>query len=59
MANLFGSWLAIGGEIDELLTYPNDVRAVTTEAALAAVRQVFAPENHYIEAQLLPSAEEL
>lgn len=54
MANLFGSWLAIGGEIDTLMTYADDMRAVTTEEALAAARSVFAAENNYIEAQLLP-----
>lgn len=54
MANQFGSWLAIGAEIEDLLTYPDDVRAVTPEQALDAVRQVFATENHFIEAQLLP-----
>lgn len=54
MANLFGSWLAIGGEIDDLMSYADDMRAVTTEDALAAARSVFAADNHYIEAQLLP-----
>lgn len=59
MANLFGSWLAIGGDIEDLLSYPDDVRSVTTEQALAAVRKVFAEDNHYIEAQLLPAEGEL
>ena len=59
MANQFGSWLAIGGEIEDLLTYSDDIRAVTTEDALVAVRQVFADGNYYIEAQLLPADEEL
>jgi len=59
MANLFGSWLAIGGSIDDLMTYPDDVRGVTTEAALAAVRQAFAADKNYIEAQLLPAEGEL
>ena len=54
MANNFGSWLAIGGNVDDLLTYPDDVRAVTTQQALDAVRRVFAADNHYIEAHLLP-----
>ncbi|MEE2929960.1 MAG: pitrilysin family protein [Pseudomonadota bacterium] len=56
MANQFGSWLAIGGEIEDLLTYSDDIRSVTPEAALAAVRQVFAADNHFIEAQLLPES---
>ena len=55
MANQFGRWLAIGGEVEDLLTYPDDIRAVTAEEALAAVRQVFAEDNHFIEAQLLPA----
>ncbi|MFN3212360.1 MAG: M16 family metallopeptidase [Henriciella sp.] len=59
MANLFGSWLAIGGEIDTLMSYPEDMRAVTPEQALAAVRAVFADGNNYIEAQLLPEEGEL
>jgi zinc protease len=59
MANLFGSWLAIGGSIEDLMTYSDDVRAVSTEEALAAVRKTFADENHYIEAQLLPAEGEL
>lgn len=59
MANLFGSWLAIGGSIEDLMTYSDDVRSVTPEAALAAVRQVFAADKNYIEAQLLPAEGEL
>lgn len=59
MANLFGGWLAIGGSIDDLMSYEDDVREVTTEAALAAVRETFAADNHYIEAQLLPAEGDL
>jgi len=58
MANLFGGWLAIGGSIEDLMSYPDDVRSVTTEEALAAVRRTFADGNHYIEAQLLPAERE-
>ena len=54
MANLFGAWLAIGGEIEDLMTYSDDIRAVTTEDALASVRKVFAADKNYIEAVLLP-----
>ncbi|MGB2176479.1 MAG: M16 family metallopeptidase [Hyphomonas sp.] len=54
MANVFGSTLAIGGTIESVLSYPDDVRAVTPEEAIAAVRTVFGPDRHYIEAQLLP-----
>lgn len=56
MANQFGSWLAIGGEIEDLLTYPDDIRSVTPEEALAAVREVFAADKNFIEAQLLPES---
>jgi zinc protease len=59
MANLFGGWLAIGGSIDDLMSYEDDVREVMTEAALAAVRETFAADNHYIEAQLLPAEGDL
>lgn len=59
MANLFGSWLAIGGDIDTLLSYSDDIRSVTTEQALAAARSVFADGNNYIEALLLPEDGEL
>jgi len=54
MANTFGGWAAIGGDINDLLTYPDDVRAVTPEAALDAVRRVFAEGKPYIEGHLLP-----
>lgn len=57
MANTFGGWLAIGGSIEDILSYPDDVRAVSTEAALAAVRETFGPSNQYIEAHLLPEAD--
>ncbi len=59
MANMFGGWLAIGGSVDDILTYPDQVRAVTPEAALAAVRSVFAPEKSFIEAHLLPAEGDL
>ncbi len=59
MANLFGGWLAIGGTVDQLLAYPDDVRAVTPEEAIAAVRAVFAPDKNYIEAHLLPAEGDL
>jgi len=59
MANLFGSWLAIGGTVGELIGYPDDVRAVTPEAAIAALRDVFGPGRNYIEAQLLAAEGDL
>ncbi|MEL6828201.1 MAG: insulinase family protein, partial [Pseudomonadota bacterium] len=59
MANQFGSWLAIGGSIEDLMSYEDDIRSVTTEQALDAVRQVFAADRNYIEAQLLPAEGDL
>jgi zinc protease len=59
MANLFGGWLAIGGSVEELISYPDDVRAVTPEAAIAALRDVFGPGKNYIEAHLLPAEGDL
>ena len=59
MANLFGSWLAIGGSVDELISYPDDVRAVTPEAAIAALRDVFGPGKNHIEAHLLTAEGDL
>ncbi len=55
MANVFGSTLAIGGTIEDVLNFPEDVRAVTPEEAIAAVRTVFGPDRHFIEAHLLPA----
>ncbi|MDX1293630.1 MAG: insulinase family protein, partial [Hyphomonas sp.] len=55
MANTFGATLAIGGSVDDVLNYPDDMRAITTEQAIAAVRQVFGPDRHFIEAHLLPA----
>ncbi len=58
LANVFGSTLALGGSIDDVLSYPDDIRAITTEQAIAAVREVFAADRHYVEAHLLPAGEE-
>ncbi|MEM1086303.1 MAG: pitrilysin family protein [Pseudomonadota bacterium] len=58
MANQFGRWLVIGGTVDQILSYPDDIRAVTPEDAMAAVRRVFAEDLNYIEAHLLPESEE-
>ncbi len=59
MANAFGGWLAIGGTVEEILAYPDTVRAVTPEQAIAAVRAVFGSEKRYIEAHLLPAEGDL
>ena len=58
MANIFGETLAEGGTIEDVLSYPEKVKSVTPEEAIAAVRTVFGPDRHYIEAHLLPVAEE-
>ncbi|MEM6535984.1 MAG: insulinase family protein, partial [Pseudomonadota bacterium] len=57
MANTFGAALAIGTPIEDILSYPEDVRAVTVEQALDAVRSVFGEDKHFIEAHLLPAEE--
>ena len=53
MANTFGSTLALGGTADDILNYPDEIRSITTEEALAAVRKVFGEDRHYIEAELV------
>jgi zinc protease len=53
-ANLYGATLSLGGTLEDIARYPDDVRAVTPEAALAAVRAVFAPDKNHIDAHLLP-----
>ncbi|KCZ64256.1 hypothetical protein L53_07055 [Hyphomonas sp. L-53-1-40] len=55
MANTFGSTLALGGSIEDVLDYPDAMRAITTEQAIAAVREIFGTDRHYIEAHLLPA----
>ncbi len=59
MAETFGSWLSLGGKVEDILGYPDAVRAVTPEQALAAVRSVFAADKNYIEAHLLPAEGDL
>jgi len=54
MANIFGSTLAVGGTVEDVLAYPEQMKSITTEEAIAAVRTVFAPDRHFIEAHLLP-----
>ncbi|MEL7546399.1 MAG: pitrilysin family protein, partial [Pseudomonadota bacterium] len=57
MAREFGAWAAIGGDIQEVLSYPDDVRSVTTDQAIAAVRSILAADKPYIEAMLLPEGD--
>ncbi len=55
MANVFGSTFVLGGNIDTVVNYPRDIKAVTTAEANAALRKVFGAERHYIESHLLPA----
>ena len=57
MANLYGRTIAVGGTVEDVLSYPDDVRAVTKEDAIEALRRVFGEDKHYIEAHLLPEEE--
>ncbi|MEM5516575.1 pitrilysin family protein [Henriciella sp. AS95] len=57
MANNYGQTLAIGGSIEDVLDYPDDIRAVTADDAIAALRRVLAEDKNYIEAHLLPEEE--
>ena len=57
MANLYGRSLAVGGTIEDVMSYPDDIRAVTKEDAIEALRRVFGEDKHYIEAHLLPEEE--
>lgn len=54
LANAFGGWVAVGGDIQDIMDYPDDIRAVTREQALEAARTVFAEDKFFIEARLLP-----
>ena len=59
MANMYGAGLVKGWDLDEIAAYPDHVRGVTPEQALAAVRAVFAEDKHYIAAHLLPAEGDL
>jgi len=54
MANLYGRVLSIGGDVDDVLEYPDRIRAVTAEDATQALRAVFGTGNNYINGRLLP-----
>ncbi|MEQ8558814.1 MAG: pitrilysin family protein [Henriciella sp.] len=58
MANLYGRTLAVGGTIEDVMSYPDDIRAITKEDAIDALRRVLADDKNYIEAHLLPADEE-
>jgi zinc protease len=57
MANLYGRTLAVGGAVEDVMSYPADIRAVTADDAIAALRRVLGEDRNYIEAHLLPEDE--
>ncbi len=58
MANMYGRTLATGGTVEEIAAYPERIRAVTPQEALAALRTVFGSRGNapHVEAHLLPEA---
>lgn len=58
MANRYGRALSIGLTIEDIAAYPDRVRAVSADEALAALRTVFGREGNgaHVEAHLLPEA---
>jgi zinc protease len=59
MANHYGANLALGFTLEEIASYPEEVRQVTPEQALAAVRAVFGADKNYITSHLLPAEGDL
>ncbi|WP_233350554.1 M16 family metallopeptidase [Henriciella barbarensis] len=57
MANLYGRTLAVGGTVEDVMNYPDDIRRVTADDAIAALRRVLGEDKNYIEAHLLPEEE--
>lgn len=55
MANMYGAGMVLGWTLEEIAAYPDDIREVTPERALEAVRAVFSPDRHFITAHLLPA----
>ncbi|WP_084397791.1 M16 family metallopeptidase [Henriciella aquimarina] len=58
MAQLYGSTLAVGGTVDDVMSYPDDIRSVTKDDAIAALRKVLGADQNYIEGHLLPASDE-
>lgn len=54
MANTYGRALAIGHTVDDVLSAPDRLRAVTADEANAALRAMFAEGRHHINGRLLP-----
>lgn len=59
MANHYGANLALGFTLEEIAAYPDEVRQVTPEQTLAAVRAVFGADKNYITSHLLPAEGDL
>lgn len=59
MANQYGASLALGFTLEEIARYPDEVRQVTPQQALAAVRAVFGADKNYITSHLLPAEGDL
>lgn len=59
MANQYGAGFVLGFDLEQIAAYPDDVRTVTPEQALAAVRSVFGEDKHHIAAHLLPAEGDL
>lgn len=59
MANQYGASLVLGFSLEDVASYPDDVRAVTAEEALAAVRAVFGTDRNHITSHLLPAEGDL
>lgn len=59
MANHYGANLALGFTLEEIASYPDEVRQVTPEQALAAVRAAFGSDKNYITSHLLPAEGDL
>lgn len=55
MANHYGANLVLGFTLEEIASYPDEVRQVSAEQALAAVRAVFGADKNYITSHLLPA----
>ncbi|PKP80551.1 MAG: insulinase family protein [Alphaproteobacteria bacterium HGW-Alphaproteobacteria-18] len=55
MANHYGANLVLGFTLEEIARYPEEVRQVSAEEALAAVRAVFGADRNYITSHLLPA----
>ena len=49
--------VAVGGSVEDVMAYPEDIRKVSADDAIAALRRVLGEDKNYIEAHLLPEEE--